>query len=149
MIGCIVTGHGEFAPGLSKALAMIAGKQENFEVIAFEEGLALDAYEESIRVTLEKLLKETEGVLIFTDLLGGTPFRTAMMASSSFDKVEVLTGTNLPMLIEIGLMRTFESDVKALAKRAVEVGTEGIQHVVLEDAMNEEEDSLDDDGEGI
>lgn len=149
MIGCIVTGHGEFAPGLSKALSMIAGTQENFQVIAFEEGLALDTYEENIRASLEGLLKETEGVLIFTDLLGGTPFRTAMMASSSFDKVEVLTGTNLPMLIEIGLMRTFESDVKALAKRAVEVGTEGIQHVTLEDAMDEADDSLDDDTEGI
>lgn len=149
MIGCIVTGHGEFAPGLSKALTMIAGKQENFQVIAFEEGLALDTYEENIRATLEGLLSETEGVLIFTDLLGGTPFRTAMMASSTFENVEILTGTNLPMLIEIGLMRTFESDVKSLAKRAVEVGTEGIQHVVLEDAMDEADDSLDNDEEGI
>lgn len=148
MIGCIVTGHGEFAPGLSKALAMIAGTQENFQVIAFEEGLALDTYEENIRATLEGLLKETEGVLIFTDLLGGTPFRTAMMAASSFENVEVLTGTNLPMLIEIGLMRTFENDVKALATRAVEVGTEGIQHVVLEDAMDENDNS-DEDSDGI
>lgn len=149
MIGCIVTGHGEFAPGLTKALTMIAGAQENFQVVAFEEGLPLDTFEENIRASVDGLLKETTGVLIFTDLLGGTPFRTAMTVAASYENVEVLTGSNLPMLIEIGLLRTFEEDVQALADRAVQVGIEGTQHVSMKDIAKNTDDDLDEDTEGI
>ena len=41
MIGCVITGHGEFGPGLSLAVEMIAGKQEKFEVVAFREDQSL------------------------------------------------------------------------------------------------------------
>lgn len=146
MIGCIITGHGEFAPGLTKALAMIAGDQEHFEVRAFQDGDALDAYETSLKEAIEALLTKTDGVLIFTDLLGGTPFRTAMSASVDFENVEVVTGTNLPMLIESSMLRHVESDAAALAKKAVEVGMSGLQHVVLD--LSEEPDDWDD-SEGI
>lgn len=145
MIGCIITGHGEFAPGIAKSLKMIAGTQENFQVITFEDGLALGTYEENIRATLKGLLNETEGVLIFTDLLGGTPFRTAMMSASTFENVEVVTGTNLPMLVEIGLMRTYENEVKALASRAVKAGTKGIQHATLKENEMNKKDSFEED----
>ncbi|MDE1548217.1 PTS sugar transporter subunit IIA [Jeotgalibaca caeni] len=147
MIGCLITGHGEFAPGLTKALHMIAGTQEHFQVIAFQDGDSLEAYEENIRLTLDALLAETEGVLVFTDLLGGTPFRTAMTQAVNYENVEVITGTNLPMLIESSMMRLMETDVKALAERSVAVGIEGVQHVVLD--LSNEPDELDEDAEGI
>lgn len=151
MIGCIITGHGDFAPGMTRALSMIAGTQEHFRVVPFQEGESLEVFEESMRAALEDLLKETKGVLIFTDLLGGTPFRTAMLAAVGYENVEVLTGTNLPMLIEIGLLRTFEEDVQALANKAVEVGNSGIQvsRLPQDDSMESMESAGDDDAEGI
>lgn len=147
MIGCIVTGHGEFAPGLAQALGMIAGPQPHLHVVPFRETEPLDAFEGNLRAALSALLAENSGVLIFTDMMGGTPFRTAMLAASQFENVEVLTGTNLPMLIEIGLLRTEESDVKALARLAVEIGTGSIQRVSpKQDSPSE---LPEDDGEGI
>lgn len=128
MIGCIVTGHGNFAPGLSAAVEMIAGKQEQFEVVPFLEEEPLETFEAKLQEALLKLLNETTGVIIFSDLLGGTPFRTAMIAAAPYTNVEVITGTNLPMLIEIGLLRTFEDDIQGLADKAVEVGQQGIQN---------------------
>ena len=84
--------------------------------------------------------QDTEGVIVFSDLLGGTPFRTAMVIASAFDNVEVLTGSNLPMLIEVGLSRKFESDVKALASQAVNTGKEGIQNPQLAELSNQVEE---------
>lgn len=139
MIGCIVTGHGGFAPGMMRAVEMIAGDQKYFKVIAFEEGEELEVFDMKFQQAIEELLEHTSGVLVFSDLLGGTPFRSSMLTASQYEKVEVLTGSNLPMLIEIGLLREFEDDVQALAKLAVETGRQGIQNPQLELTSDEVE----------
>ncbi|WP_319468926.1 PTS sugar transporter subunit IIA [uncultured Trichococcus sp.] len=143
MIGCIVTGHGEFAIGMTQALTMIAGDQEHYEVVPFYEENSLETFEDNIGKSIASLRENTDGVIIFTDLMGGTPFRTAMMQASEYDKVEVITGTNLPMLIEIGLGRIYSEDVEALAVQAVQVGMQGVQHpklpVVADEKENESE----------
>ncbi|OUL07632.1 PTS sugar transporter subunit IIA [Trichococcus shcherbakoviae] len=143
MIGCIVTGHGEFAIGMTQALTMIAGDQEHYEVVPFYEENSLETFEDNIGKSIASLRQNTDGVIIFTDLMGGTPFRTAMMQASEYDKVEVITGTNLPMLIEIGLGRIYSEDVEALAVQAVQVGMQGVQHpklpVVADEKENESE----------
>lgn len=147
MIGCIVTGHGGFAPGMIRAIEMIAGNQEYFKVIAFEEEEELESFEMKFQQAVEELLEDTSGVLIFSDLLGGTPFRSSMLTASQYENVEVLTGSNLPMLIEIGLLRQFEDDVQALARQAVETGKQGIQNPQLD--LNCKEIECFDEVEGI
>lgn len=147
MIGCIVTGHGGFAPGMMRAIEMIAGNQEYFKVIAFEEEEELESFEMKFQQAVEELLEDTSGVLIFSDLLGGTPFRSSMLTASQYENVEVLTGSNLPMLIEIGLLRQFEDDVQALARQAVETGKQGIQNPQLD--LNCKEIECFDEVEGI
>lgn len=144
MIGCILTGHGEFAPGLAAAVTMIAGKQEHFEVVTFREDEPLETFEGNLKTAIEKLLSETKGVVVFTDLLGGTPFRYSMVAAAEHDQqVEVITGTNLPMLIESLLIRTMEDSASALATKAVNVGKEGVQNPQLQvDTAEDEEDDM-------
>lgn len=143
MIGCVITGHGEFAPGLLKALQMIAGPQEKLEIVAFKEGEPLKEYETQVREAIANTLEETEGVVVFSDLLGGTPFRTAMLAAADFKNVEVVTGANLPMLIEISMLRMFETDAVNLATRAIEIGKEGVQHIRLSDLEPESQETED------
>ena len=55
---------------------------------------------ETLSATISDLLDTTDGVLVFCDLLGGTPFNQAMIIAQSYSNVEVVTGTNLPMLLE-------------------------------------------------
>lgn len=141
MIGCIVTGHGEFAIGMTKALTMIAGDQEHYAVVPFYEEDSLETFEDNMEKSIASLREKTDGVIIFTDLMGGTPFRTAMIQASEYDKVEVITGTNLPMLIEIGLGRLYSEDVEALAAQAVQVGIQGVQHPKL--LVDSEEKEID------
>lgn len=132
MIGCILTGHGSFAPGLMGALEMIAATQEWFEVVPFLETDSLVSYEGKISECVERMERECHGVLIFTDLMGGTPFRTAMLAAGTRRKTEVLAGTNLPMLIEGSMVREYFSDAKELADLLVETGRNAVLCVQLE-----------------
>lgn len=131
MIGCILTGHGTFANGLADALSMIAGDQDYFIPIPFIEAGAA-SYPETLASTISDLLDQTDGVLIFCDLLGGTPFNQAMMLSQNYNNVEVVTGTNLPMLLETLSLRLASTTLTDLLQTALESGIAGVSHKTLE-----------------
>ena len=130
MIGCILTGHGTFANGLADALSMIAGDQDYFIPVPFIEAGAA-SYPETLASTISDLLDQTDGVLIFCDLLGGTPFNQAMMLSQNYN-VEVVTGTNLPMLLETLSLRLASTTLTDLLQTALESGIAGVSHKTLE-----------------
>ena len=131
MIGCILTGPGTFANGLTDALSMIAGDQDYFIPVPFIEAGAA-SYPETLASTISDLLDQTDGVLIFCDLLGGTPFNQAMMLSQNYNNVEVVTGTNLPMLLETLSLRLASTTLTDLLQTALESGIAGVSHKTLE-----------------
>ena len=145
MVGFILTGHGQFANGLASAIDMVAGDQPAFKIVPFE-GSQAATYGDELRAAISAMRDETDGVLVFVDLLGGTPFNQAMMISQDIADVEVVTGTNLPMLIELLLTRGAGSSLNELADQAVSVGQMGIVHKALEAAPA---DDMDDDEDGI
>ena len=120
MVGFILTGHGNFANGIKSALDMVAGDQEAFEIVPFE-GSQAATYGDDLRAAITKMRGECEeGVIVFVDLLGGTPFNQSMMIANDVDKLEIVTGSNLPMIIELLFARNGATDVTALAEQAVE-----------------------------
>ena len=140
MIGFILTGHGHFSTGLKSALDMIAGPQPAFEIVPFEEEAA-GQYGEKLREAVKAMRDQTDGVLIFCDLMGGTPFNQSMMITAEQDNVQVVAGTNLPMLIDIVMARMPESTIADLVAEAVEVGKVGVCHIELAaDAADDDED---------
>ena len=146
MVGFILTGHGQFSSGLASAIAMVAGDQPAFKIVPFE-GDAAATYGEDLRAAIAAMREEREGVLVFVDLLGGTPFNQAMMISQDIDNVEVVTGTNLPMVIELLFLRG-NATLAELADQAVTVGQAGITAQTI-DAIAGAADPEDDDEDGI
>lgn len=146
MVGFILTGHGQFSSGLASAIAMVAGDQPAFKIVPFE-GDAAATYGEDLRAAIAAMREECEGVLVFVDLLGGTPFNQAMMISQDIDNVEVVTGTNLPMVIELLFLRG-NATLAELADQAVTVGQAGITAQTI-DAIAGAADPEDDDEDGI
>lgn len=144
MIGFILTGHGQFSNGLKSALDMIAGPQQAFEIVPFEEAGAGE-YGDKLREAVKAMRAQTDGVLVFCDLMGGTPFNQSMMITAEQDNISVVAGTNLPMLIDIVMSRTEDSTIEDLVSEAVEVGKEGVCHMALTAGSDDE----DEDGEGI
>ena len=139
MIGFILTGHGHFSTGLKSALDMIAGPQEAFEIVTFTEDAA-GAYGENLRAAVKAMREKTDGVLIFCDLMGGTPFNQSMMITAEQDNISVVAGTNLPMLIDIVMARTDTSTLAELVDEAVTVGKEGVCTMSLDSAAADDDD---------
>lgn len=127
MIGFIVTGHGSFASGLASAVAMVAGEQPEFECVPFYD-VSAASYGGELRRVIDGMARRCPSLVIFADLLGGTPFNQAMLATQGLACARVVAGTNLPMLIEALFMRNSNSEISAdeLVDFALEVGREGV-----------------------
>ena len=123
MIGGIIVSHGKLAEELLNALNIILGEVVNMEAISI--GWYDDVEESKKRIN--KILKRVEqknGVVIFTDMFGGTPTNLSLSFLRD-DYVEIITGVNLPMLIKfVSLQRGH--NLKEVAKKVVEQGKKNI-----------------------
>ena len=142
MVGFVLTGHGDFSVGLDNSVKMIAGPQEEFDVVTFHEDEAGE-YPQKLAGVIAASAERNDGVIVFTDLMGGTPFNQAMMNTKVAPGVEVIAGTNLPMLLEALTTRTPQSTTQELVDCAVEAGKQGVVHMVLTADDESESDSDD------
>lgn len=125
MIGIIVTGHANFASGLTSSVNLIAGEQEDYRAVDFLPTYSLEDLARELTKALDDL-KDCDGILVFSDLMGGTPFKTAVEVGFPRGNVNVLAGSNLAMLLETLMSRKFIDSLEDLTKTALEVGVEGI-----------------------
>lgn len=123
MIGIIVTGHGNFASGLTSGLKLLAGEIEYYETVDFEQEDSIDILTDKLREAIKRL-DGCDAIAVFTDLTGGSPFHVASrikMAGTSCP-FEVSGGTNLPVVLQAYLSRTRITDVAELMDHALEAG---------------------------
>lgn len=132
MIGLIVTGQGHFASGLSEALEEISGKPEYFCALDYEKDRTPEWLSMKLNEALDSM-KECDGVLILTDLVGGEPYKTSVEAGHPRG-CEVIAGTNLGLLVEMNAARAYYSDIKQLADQALTVGKDQVQRFVYNPA---------------
>ncbi|OPY69874.1 MAG: PTS system mannose-specific EIIAB component [Syntrophorhabdaceae bacterium PtaU1.Bin034] len=99
MIGIVVVAHFNLAREMVAATELIVGKQDQFEYV----DIFPDEDVEKIKKKLTDAIKNAEsgdGTVILTDMFGGTPSNISLSFLEE-GKVEVVTGTNLPMLIKL------------------------------------------------
>ncbi|MBE6070014.1 MAG: PTS fructose transporter subunit IIA [Clostridium lundense] len=141
MIGLIISGHGNFASGLRTSLKLIAGEPCNIEYVDFEETNSIEDLRKKYYASLENL-NNCDSILALSDLAGGSPFKTLVEVKTQIEKpLEVIGGTNLPMLLEISMTKDIIDDLKSLSQSAIEVGKSGV--VKFEFIVHEEEESED------
>ena len=143
MIGIVVTGHGLFAEGMHSSAKMIAGENENIKYVCFEDGMGLEELAEKLSAAYTEL-SDCDGIVVLSDLPGGSPFKTAVECSMAHpDKqIVVLSGTNLPMIITGSTMLSFETDPQALADELLFEGKDNVvrfELAVREDAEEDED----------
>lgn len=144
MIGMIVSGHGHFASGLSSSVKLIIGTPEKYEAIDFIEEFSIDDLKREMNAAIDRL-SDCKGILIFTDLTGGSPFKTAVEISMerSDKNLRVLGGTNLGMLIETSMARAAFDNLDVLADMSTETGKEQIvKYAYVERVEVESEDGI-------
>ena len=99
MIGTLITTHGNLGDELIKSAELIKGPLENILHICIDQTKNVEDLKKEISHAIKKLDKG-KGVLILTDLFGGTPSNISLSFIKE-DKVEVLTGVNLPMMLKL------------------------------------------------
>jgi PTS system N-acetylgalactosamine-specific IIA component len=144
MLAVILSGHGGFASGLEKAVNQIIGEQEQFRAIDFPPEATTPQLEAAMREAMKELDSD-EGLVFMTDLLGGTPFRTASLLSQQQDNIEVVTGTNLQMVAEMLLERDGLT-ASEFSKMALECGHRGITCLADQLGLREETEEAAEDG---
>ncbi len=123
MIGGIIVSHGKLAEELLNALNIILGEVVNIDAISIGWYDDVEESKKKISQSLQSVNKKN-GVLIFTDMFGGTPSNLSFSFMKD-NQIEIITGVNLPMLIKFASLQR-SNNLKAVAKKVVEQGRKNI-----------------------
>ena len=125
MIGALIVTHGNLAFELLSAAQKIESNVGVIEAVPLEWTDTVDEAREKIAQALERIGTD-DGVIIFTDMFGGTPSNISL---SFLDKnrVEIVTGVNLPMIVKFATMQHEARDVATLAHVISEKGSKAIR----------------------
>jgi len=125
MIGVLITTHGNLGGELIKAVELIKGSPKGVLHLSMDQTKGAEELKKEIAAAIKKL-DQGQGVLILTDLFGGTPSNISLSFLKQ-GKVEVLTGVNLPMLLKLSEMR---EDI-SLKDFAVSIKEYGMKNIYL------------------
>lgn len=125
-VAVLVTTHGHAAEPLVKTAEMIIGEQENLKCLEFVPGENGDVLQDKMRVALQSLNTE-KGVLFLVDLWGGTPFNAASALCGELPNAEVVTGVNIPMLVETLMARDDSDNLVEIVQTALQSGSDGVK----------------------
>ena len=118
-IGIVLCCHGDMAAGLRSAAEMIVGPPRDLAVVGVRPADGRPEVERALREAAAAVDRGA-GVLVMTDIPGGTPCIEAARQRSA--TVEIVAGVNLPALIKALMRRGQAKDVRALAAEAAESG---------------------------
>ena len=123
MIGGLIVTHGRLAIELLNAAEMIVGEIHHITAVSLGWHDDVDMATSMIEKALERV-KTPDGVLILTDMFGGTPTNICSTFLDQ-DNIEIVTGVNLPMLIKFAQMGEGQT-LSAAAKAVKEQGQSSI-----------------------
>ncbi len=123
MIGVLITTHGNLGSELIKAAELIRGSLKGIIPISVDQTKGVEDLKKEISAAMKKL-DQGQGVLILTDLFGGTPSNISLSFMKE-GKVEVITGVNLPMLLKLPDIREGMS-LKEFAQNIKDYGIKNI-----------------------
>lgn len=123
----LLLSHGKLAAGLLDSYNMIVGENDRVSAIGLtDEGIGL------FRERLQQYMadKKDRVTLILTDIKGGTPFNEAYnLLLQHPEDIKVVTGMNLPMLIELGMKLDGQTSLSELYADAINVGKEAVSGI--------------------
>lgn len=120
MIGVIVGTHGKFSEEILRSTEMVFGQLDNVAGVTFEPGESVSGLVEKYKAALASL-DWTDGVIFLVDLFGGSPYNAASRIAVNHEKMDIVTGVNLPMIVDLLANRGIEQ-VENLVNLAIHAG---------------------------
>ena len=125
MVGILIVTHRQLAEALLSASDLIMGRLEKVVAVSLDPSAMPDELRRQIAEGLAKL-NGTDGVLILTDMFGGTPSNLSLSFLKE-GQVEVISGVNLPMLIKVNQLRQGQyANLREMALTLQQSGQQGI-----------------------
>lgn len=100
MVNLIIATHGKFSAELVHSAQMVYGEVDNLHVVTFVAGEGQDTLVEKYQAIIATLPQDTS-VLFLVDLFGGSPYNAAARVVAQRPQDDIITGVNLPMLLEV------------------------------------------------
>ena len=119
MIGLVLVTHGDLASAFISALEYVTGPQQNIQAICIQPQDDMEKHRSNILQAIENVDKGA-GVILLTDLFGGTPSNLAI-STLGVKPIEVIAGINLPMLVKLVSLRE-KSPLRQAVEQAQEAG---------------------------
>jgi len=136
MIGVLITTHGNLGSEFLKVAEMIRGPLKDVMHISVDQTKGVEDLKKDINAAIKKL-DQGQGVLILTDLFGGTPSNLSLSLLKE-GKVEVVTDVNLPMLLKLSDTREkmnlqdFANYIKEYGRKNIYLASEILNKKVAE-----------------
>lgn len=144
MVKIIISGHGDLSLGIVDAFEMIFGHDNEVKAIPFEKGEGLPQVQAKFTREIEQL-SDGEEILFLVDVYGGTPYNAAAQVVYGKEFSDILTGVNLPMVLEAAInkkqcsLAELVSHLKQVAREGIKCFTEEMNRVQI---VDDEEDLL-------
>ncbi len=124
MIGVIVVTHCHLAEELIAAAQLVVGEElKQFQAVSIDPKEGSEEIRKKIVAAIRRV-EEGQGVLILTDMYGGTPSNISLSFLEE-KKIEVITGVNLPMLLKLATTKE-DKDLETLAAFITDYGQRNI-----------------------
>jgi mannose PTS system EIIA component len=120
MIGLVIVTHGGLAHEFRLALEHVVGAQDRLETVAVGPDDDLEQRRADILASVRRV-DDGDGVVVATDMFGGTPSNLVLTVLGEGRRVEVIAGVNLPLLIKLTQLRG-ECSLKEAAATAMQTG---------------------------
>lgn len=130
MIGILILTHGKLADGYVSALEMISGHAKNLDTLELYHETSIDTFKEEVATKMQQL-DQGEGVLVFCDIFGASPYNVTAQNYHLFKHTlhyRSITGVNLPMVIEAACSRD-AMGLDELAAHVQAIGKAGIKEL--------------------
>lgn len=125
MIGALIVTHGNLAHELLNAARQIEADVAGIEAVPLEWSDTVEDARDKIAAALERMGHD-RGVIIFTDMFGGTPSNISLSFLEQ-GRIEIVTGVNLPMVVKFAMVKQEAKDVATLAHVISEKGSKAIR----------------------
>jgi PTS system mannose-specific IIA component len=128
MYNILIVSHGSIAKGFYETIEMITGKIEGIRYCGIEPGEGVHEFGDRLLKLADEIYTEN-GLLVLVDLYGGTPSNVSIMKLlNGYDRVYMISGVNLPILLETIGLRDFSS-LEESVNVLVNIGKDGIMNV--------------------
>ena len=139
----LLVSHGEFAPGLHKAVNMLAGEErEDVLSTSLVNGMGADEFAENVKQVLS-VVGSGDEIILFADIVGGSPLATTanvLLETGLLERTRMIGGMNLPLVLTCVLSKDDE-ETADLIDELIEGAREQIKEFTIAvDDADEEED---------